>query len=278
MLYIFGRILFRIFFYTVFRLQVHGEENIPQQGPALIASNHASFLDPPLIGSAMKRKDLYYMAKESLFKGLFGIILNKVHAFPVKRAGISKSTFKTLSNKFKEKNMVLMFPEGTRSWDGKLRHPAPGAGMIAYNTKARVIPAFIEGAYDIWPRHKKFYSIRPSKLQIYFGEEVHLSDYYKYEKNKQTYQLISEKIMQEISKLKNINYEREKSMTEKQTEKQVVLSEPISSKSNIIFGIIFLFLILMPLIVKLLGTVIGRILYGAMVLICLISFLSLLKN
>ncbi|MFH1239186.1 MAG: lysophospholipid acyltransferase family protein, partial [bacterium] len=93
MLYHFFRFLIRCFAALFFRFKIEGKENIPADGPAIITANHVSFLDPPLMGAAAGR-DLYFLARESLFKLWgFGWLISKVHAFPVKTRSLDPSAF-----------------------------------------------------------------------------------------------------------------------------------------------------------------------------------------
>ncbi len=200
MLYRFCRFILICLFKLLFHLKVTGHENIPRSGPVIIAANHASFLDPPLIGVALKR-DVYFLARESLFKIWgFGWLIRKTHAFPIKRGVFDTAGLRTVFNLLSSEKVLLLFPEGTRSWDGSLQEPHAGVGMIAYKMKVPVVPVLITGSYSAWSRSSKMIKIVP--VSVRFGRPIPLGDYFIKEKNKQTYKLISEKIMEEIEKLK----------------------------------------------------------------------------
>jgi 1-acyl-sn-glycerol-3-phosphate acyltransferase len=203
MLYHFFRILIRIFAFVFLRFKVEGSKNIPLDGPVIIAANHVSFLDPPLMGAAARR-DLYFLARESLFKIWgFGSLIRRVHAFPVKPRSLDPSAFKTLFRLIDEGKVILMFPEGTRSRDGLLQKPQPGVGMIVYRTKVPVIPALIIGAHKALPRGSKI--IKPARVTIRFGKPVDMEEYFKQDRSKDTYKLITEKIMAEMANLHQRN-------------------------------------------------------------------------
>ncbi len=205
MFYRFIRFLLKYLFGILFQLKVEGCENIPQTGSAIVAANHTSYLDPPLIGVSTKR-DVYYLARESLFKIWgFGWLIKKVHAFPVKTGVWDYSGFKTVFNLLHKNEIILVFPEGTRSKNGLLQKPYLGIGMIIYKMKVPVIPALITGAHKALPRGSK--KLRINRIKVEFGKPISLEDYFDKTKNKQTYKLISEKIMEEIEKLKT-NHER----------------------------------------------------------------------
>lgn len=201
MLFIFGKCFFKIIFKVFFRLRIIGAENVPEKGPMLLCANHQSFIDPPLAGVALPR-GLYFMARHDLFTiPVFGKIISRVHAFPVKRSGAGDPTaFKHIFRLLEQGRAVLVFPEGTRSKDGNLQRGMPGAGFIAYHAKVPVIPCYIYGSWDVLPRNRNM--VRFHQLKVFFGSPVCLEKYYLQEKNKATYQEISNAIMAEIAGLK----------------------------------------------------------------------------
>lgn len=202
MLYRFCRFILRGLFKVLFHLEVKGSENVPQSGPVIIAANHASFLDPPLIGVALKR-DVYFLARESLFKIWgFGWLIRETHAFPIKRGIFDPAGFKEIFNLLSSGKVLLLFPEGTRSRDGSLQEPRAGVGMIAYKMRVPVIPALITGSYNAWSRTSK--RIKMTSVSVSLGKPVPLDSYFKKEKSKKTYKEISQRIMKEISTLSGI--------------------------------------------------------------------------
>ncbi|MDF2657662.1 MAG: 1-acyl-sn-glycerol-3-phosphate acyltransferase [Paenibacillus sp.] len=161
-LYRFGRFVCRVFFNTFFRLEVSGTENVPEQGAVILASNHISTLDPPLVGTPLKRV-VRFMAKEELFKvPVLGTIIRNVGAFPVKRGGVSKESIRHALQLLKEGGVMGIFPEGTRGGGmGK-----KGAASLALRSGAVVIPVGIIGNYKMF-----------SKIKIVYGKPVDLSAY-----------------------------------------------------------------------------------------------------
>ncbi len=138
MLYWITRTLSLILFKILFRLKVFGRDNIPPGG-FLIASNHNSLTDPPLIGAVFPR-GVYFMAKKELFEiPLFGKLIKKTHAFPVNRGRPSPATFKKSIRLLKSGKILLVFPEGTR----KSRRVHPGISMLAHKTSVPVVPVRI---------------------------------------------------------------------------------------------------------------------------------------
>ncbi|MDE5411946.1 lysophospholipid acyltransferase family protein [Alkalihalobacterium chitinilyticum] len=162
-LYVFGRGLCRSFFSTTYRVETTGLENIPKEGPVLLCSNHIHNFDPPFLGSYVPRK-VHYMAKAELFKvPLLGRMITAVGAFPVKRGAGDKQALKLGLKILKEGEALGLFPEGTRSKDGKLGKGLAGAGFFALRTDAVVIPCAIIGSY------KPF-----SKLRVIYGEPLEM--------------------------------------------------------------------------------------------------------
>ncbi len=184
----------------VFSLKVEGREHMVQagEGGTIIAANHQSFLDPPFIAAAYKG-EIHFLARDTLFTGLFGKLIASVNAVPINQSGADLASLKTIIKEVKKGNRVLVFPEGTRSPDGELQSAAAGIGMIVAKSKAIVQPIYIDGAYDAWSRHQK----RPSRapITITFGERLDFSDIDRI-KSKEQYQEIADTIMDRISALK----------------------------------------------------------------------------
>lgn len=145
-LYVIGQFLLRLFYYPVYRLHIVGRENLPKEGPVLLCSNHVTAIDPILLGVSQHRQ-VYYMAKEELFRNRFiGGVLRLLGAFPVKR-GTGGTDALEDGYALLEKNAVVgVFIEGTRSKTGELLKPKTGAALLAYQTKAPVVPVCITGA------------------------------------------------------------------------------------------------------------------------------------
>lgn len=151
-LYVFLGGIFRIFF----RLRGYGQENIPKTGPVVIAGNHISYLDPPMIGAVATRR-VNFMAKEELFVPIIGPIFRNLGAFPVKRGGADRAAIKHGIELLENEKVLAIFPEGTRSKTGKLGKLEPGALMMAAKVRAPIVPTAIIGsdikrAGKIWPK------------------------------------------------------------------------------------------------------------------------------
>ena len=140
-LYGFCEIIFPWIFKIWLRWEVFGRENIPAEGPVVIAANHLSLLDPPVLGAAATRK-VHFMAKSELFKpAWFGALIRKLGAFPVRRGAMDRDAIKTGLTILKENKVLAVFPEGTRSKTGELGRAGGGAFMMAVERKATIVPA-----------------------------------------------------------------------------------------------------------------------------------------
>ena len=154
-----------------FRMRVYGIENIPAEGAFLLVSNHQSFLDPLFCGIFSKRA-LYFLARDTLFRNkFFGPLISSVHAMPVKRDTADMGAMKRVIGKLKEGAGVCLFPEGTRSRDGRISVFKPGLGLLCRRGDAAIVPVVIDGAFECWPRHRKLFSVW-KKISVCYGEPI----------------------------------------------------------------------------------------------------------
>lgn len=171
-LYLFLRFLARCVARLYFRHRASGLENIPAEGPFLLAVNHASHLDPVLAGIEMKRA-LFFIARRSLFEiPIFGRIISKVNAVPIDREGVSKETIRVVLGELNKGHGVLIFPEGTRSRDGELGKFRGGATRIAQMANVPLVPAYLQGTNRALGRGAWF--PRPIRTSVHYGEPLRL--------------------------------------------------------------------------------------------------------
>lgn len=169
LLYCFFRLFFWVIFKILFRLGVKGADKVPAHGGVIVASNHASYLDPLILGVALNRQATY-MAKEGLFRvPLIGAFVRSF-SFPVKRGRPQPSTIKEAIQRLNNGELIVMFPEGGRSADGSLLDAKRGVGLIAAMSGARVVPALIEGTDRALPVGARV--IRPAKVRVVFGDVI----------------------------------------------------------------------------------------------------------
>lgn len=197
--------LLRGFFAVYFRLRIIGEDRVPISGPVLLASNHASFLDPPLIGVALRR-EASFLARESLFRvPLFGALIRSINALPVDRGGRSPKGLKSIVNLLAQGQAVALFPEGTRTRDGNLQPAQAGVGLAVVKSGAPVVPIRIHGSFESYSRRMWF--PLPCRITVVFGDPIDfgglLTDAKTAEKDKLRgiYRDVSSRIMEEIGQL-----------------------------------------------------------------------------
>ncbi len=153
-----------------YRVRVSGYENIPMEGGVLVVSNHQSHLDPPLVGIACPRQ-MRFVARETLFKFKpFGWYLKSVGSIPIDRDGIGLSGIKAALKLLKNGEMVLIFPEGTRTSDGNIAPFRPGFTALAVRSKAAILPVAIEGAFQAFPRNRKWPKL--GRIRVHFGKPI----------------------------------------------------------------------------------------------------------
>ena len=142
--YNFIRGTFNVVTYDILGTEVIGAGNIPAEGPLLVVSNHVSYFDPPLIGTAMRDRLIHFMAKEELFKNpIMGWFLRYVHTFPVRRGRIDTQAIMTSFKVLKSGNVLGIFPEGTTTHAMPLGKFHTGFAEIAIRAKVPVLPAAI---------------------------------------------------------------------------------------------------------------------------------------
>lgn len=166
----FARWCCRVLCNLFFRINVYGKENVPDTGAFVLISNHQSYLDPVFCGIYLERP-LYFLARSSLWKNrFFGRLITSVNTIPVNQGKADLSAMKKVISKLKDGWGVCLFPEGTRTSDGKITPFKPGFGLLCRRGGATVVPVLIDGAFECWPRHKKVFS--PGQIVIYYGKAI----------------------------------------------------------------------------------------------------------
>jgi 1-acyl-sn-glycerol-3-phosphate acyltransferase len=184
-----------------FRGEVGGTENLPRTGAFLIAGNHASFLDPPLIGVHVRRQ-LCFFARKTLWKpGVAAWWLDAVGTIPVDRdGGQDVSALKRVLRSLKENKGLILFPEGTRSPDGSLQRPKSGVGFIACRAQVPVVPARIFGSFEAFGKGMNFPRLG-TPVSVVFGRPLAPAEFDEPSAGKDRYQIASERIMAAIARL-----------------------------------------------------------------------------
>jgi 1-acyl-sn-glycerol-3-phosphate acyltransferase len=159
----------------VFGVRHSGQKNIPSQGGVLVVPNHQSHLDPPLVGMACRRH-MNYLARETLFDfAPFAWLIRSINAIPIDREGFGIAGIKESLRRLKRGEMVLIFPEGTRTPDGQVKQFRPGFTSLAVRSRAAILPVAIAGAFQCWPKTRTF--PRPGKIRVHYGRPILPQEY-----------------------------------------------------------------------------------------------------
>ena len=157
-----------------FNYRVVGAENILETGPCIVAANHCSFMDPPLVGVAFQR-GIHYLARKSLLDWpVLGPILPELNVIPVDQKNADRSALMGIIRVVRDGGAALIFPEGSRSSDGRLQRAQPGVGMIVAKTGAPVLPVRVCGSYEAFPRDRAFPRLTSNTVKI--GRRLNFSD------------------------------------------------------------------------------------------------------
>ena len=157
--------------WTVFRTTVEGREFVPREGGAILAANHCSWLDIPLMGHAATPRHVGFVARKTLAESrTLGFIMRNSGALLIERGSADRAALRAIGEHLDAGDLVAIFPEGTRSFDGRLGDFKGGALLAARKAGVPVIPCGIEGAYHAWPRDRRY--PRPARIHIRFGEPI----------------------------------------------------------------------------------------------------------
>jgi 1-acyl-sn-glycerol-3-phosphate acyltransferase len=192
--------IIRVLMVTLLRRRVHGAEHVPPRGAVIIASNHISNLDPPLVGTAIWRP-FAFMAKEELFHNrFFGAFIRRLYAFPVRRGAPDRAALKQALDLLGRGWGLVMFPEGTRSEDGELKEPEMGVGMIALRSGVPVIPAYVTGTDQVMPKGG---GIRLARVAITFGPPLRFTATEGEKPGREEYEAAAREIMAAIARIRD---------------------------------------------------------------------------
>jgi len=170
-----AKFMCRVFAMIFFRWKCYDQENIPKEGAFLLVSNHQSFLDPIFCGSRMKRH-MCFLARDTLFENwFFGPLIKSVFAIPVKREQGDLSAMRKVIEVLKQGDGVCLFPEGTRTEDGKILPFKSGLGLLCRRGKAALVPVVIDGAYECWPRTQKLFKAG-MPVTVHYGKAISPSE------------------------------------------------------------------------------------------------------
>lgn len=188
------KFLVRIFYRILFKIEIEGLENIPENEGVIIAPNHISNFDPPLVVGFLPQ-NLKIMGKAELFKNkLFAWVLTKVGAFPVNRGEADITAIKTAMRFLKANYPLLVFPHGTRIKSGKDEPIKEGVILIALKAKKNIVPAYISGTFGF-----------RNKITLSIGKVFDLSEYYTAKLTPEEVKALAGELWEEM---KSLNKER----------------------------------------------------------------------
>jgi 1-acyl-sn-glycerol-3-phosphate acyltransferase len=175
---------------------VNGEKAV-REGGAVIACNHASFLDPPLVATVYQA-EVHYLARNTLFKGVFGRLIRALNAVPVDRDQADLTSIKTIIRTLRQGNRVLIFPEGTRTETGDLLDAKAGVGMLIAKSGVPVQPVRLFGTYEAMPKGR---GLRRHPVTAVVGDPIVFTKEELKVKSREAYQAIADRVMKAIADL-----------------------------------------------------------------------------
>lgn len=198
--------MFGICLWICNQLKVYGVRNIPKTGGIIIASNHASYIDPPAVGASSRLVRMtHFMARDTLFEKRFmGAFLRKVGVIPLDRERGDLKAMKTAIQLLQNGASVALFPEGTRSPDGKLQPAKPGIGFLVAKGNAPVVPVYVHGSYEAWSKNSG--GLKRTPVAVIYGQLITQEEIRSLGTGREAYGRIGELIMKRIAGLKE-NFE-----------------------------------------------------------------------
>jgi 1-acyl-sn-glycerol-3-phosphate acyltransferase len=183
-----------------YRLKVYGTDGLPK-GAAIIAPNHISYLDPPMVGVSCP-EEIAFLAKKELFEmPLLASCIKHLNAYPISGTAGDLNSLKLIIHLLGEGKKVVIFPEGERTVNGELTHIKPGIGMLAYRSKAPIIPVYISGNFEIWPIQNRFPKLW-GKTAVVFGTPIAIEPFLTLPK-KEAQEAIAEKVYTSLTTLRD---------------------------------------------------------------------------
>lgn len=183
------------------RFESHGSENVPRTGGCLIASNHVSYLDPPVISCSVKHRLVHFLARDTLFTpGIGGWFMHGVQCIPIDRTRGDVAALRKGISVLKNGEALSLFPEGTRSPDGQLKAAKGGVGFLIAKAAVPVVPAYVDGSYAAFPKGAKY--VKPGKVRVFYGPPIQPAEFAALGDGRESYEKIGQLVMSRIAALK----------------------------------------------------------------------------
>lgn len=156
--------------WLMYRVKVYGKENIPREGAALLLSSHQGFFDPILCQGWLRRL-LYFVPRDTLFVGFWGWLIDHFYTIPINQEQVSLKSMKSIIEVLKRGHIVCLYPEGSRTFDGKIDEIKPGFSLLVRRSGAVIVPMVIDGVFERWPRTQKYPKLG-GKIGVSYGEPI----------------------------------------------------------------------------------------------------------
>ena len=200
-LYRLSRFLVRLWLKLYLRFESHGSENIPATGGCIIASNHVSYLDPPVIACGVTHRLIHFMARDTLLRTrIGGWFFEGVQCISIDRNRGDVAALRKAIHVLKSGEALAVFPEGTRSLDGALKAAKGGIGFLIAKAAVPVVPAYVDGSYDAFPKGAKW--IKPGRVRVFYGPAVQPAEFAALGDDRVSYERLGALVMSRISGLK----------------------------------------------------------------------------
>ena len=197
--YRFAQLLSWLYFRIFHRMEINGADNIPVKGSFILASNHTSYFDPPALGCKLPR-NLHYFARDSLFFWPLGLLIRNLNSIPVNRSQLDITTLKRVLKVLKSGDPLLVFPEGTRSPDGKLGAGKKGIGLLLAKSQSDVLPAKVVGGLQVLGKGMMLPRIG-RKLMVSYGPIIRFEELDPGKSDPLRYETIANRVLEQISKI-----------------------------------------------------------------------------
>jgi len=166
----FGRLLSVGIVWLLYRVKVYGKENIPRDGAVLVLSNHQSLFDPILCQGWLKRP-FYYVPRDTLFAGFWGMLIDSFYTIPINQEKAGIKSMRAIIEVLKRGHIVCLYPEGSRTFDGKIDEIKPGFSLLMRRSGATLIPMVIDGIFERWPRTQKYPKLG-GRVGVMYGKPI----------------------------------------------------------------------------------------------------------
>jgi 1-acyl-sn-glycerol-3-phosphate acyltransferase len=183
-------------------VECHGGRNVPRRGPCIIACNHASYLDPPVIAMAVPQRWVRFLARDSLLSNpVAKWFFTSIRCILIDRDRGDVAAMKQVLRQLGEGHAVALFPEGTRTRDGRLQPAKRGIGFLLSRSKVDVVPMYLDGTYDAYPKGAG--KLTPHRIRAFVGEPIPSEEIAKLGTGKEAYAQAADLVMNRIAALES---------------------------------------------------------------------------